>query len=104
MVRGALKREAGTVPERLSDDEVAAGLAGLAWERDGDELVKVVTRKDFGEAMQFVNAVALIAEGANHHPDIAISWNKVTLRVTTHDAGGLSQLDLDLAAAVDGLG
>ena len=104
MFRGALKREAGTVPERLSDDEVAAGLAGLAWERDGDELVKVVTRKDFGEAMQFVNAVALIAEGANHHPDIAISWNKVTLRVTTHDAGGLSQLDLDLAAAVDGLG
>lgn len=83
---------------------MAAGLAGLAWERDGDELVKVVTRKDFGEAMQFVNAVALIAEGANHHPDIAISWNKVTLRVTTHDAGGLSQLDLDLAAAVDGLG
>jgi 4a-hydroxytetrahydrobiopterin dehydratase len=104
VVRGALKREAGTVPERLSDDEVAAGLAGLAWERDGDELVKVVTRKDFGEAMQFVNAVALIAEGANHHPDIAISWNKVTLRVTTHDVGGLSQLDLDLAAAVDGLG
>ena len=92
------------MPERLSDDEVAAGLAGLAWERDGDELVKVVTRKDFGEAMQFVNAVALIAEGANHHPDIAISWNKVTLRVTTHDVGGLSQLDLDLAAAVDGLG
>lgn len=83
---------------------MAAALAGLAWERDGDELVKVVTRKDFGEAMQFVNAVALIAEGANHHPDIAISWNKVTLRVTTHDAGGLSQLDLDLAAAVDGLG
>lgn len=104
MVRGALKREAETVPQRLSDDEVAAGLAGLAWDRDGDELVKVVTRKDFGEAMQFVNAVALIADGANHHPDIAISWNKVTLRVTTHDAGGLSQLDLDLASAIDGLG
>jgi 4a-hydroxytetrahydrobiopterin dehydratase len=104
VVRGALKREAETVPQRLSDDEVAAGLAGLAWDRDGDELVKVVTRKDFGEAMQFVNAVALIADGANHHPDIAISWNKVTLRVTTHDAGGLSQLDLDLASAIDGLG
>ena len=104
MVRGALKREAETVPERLSDDELATGLAGLAWDRDGDELVKVVTRKDFGDAMQFVNAVALIAEGANHHPDIAISWNKVTLRVTTHDAGGLSRLDLDLASAIDGLG
>jgi 4a-hydroxytetrahydrobiopterin dehydratase len=89
------------VPERLSDDEVAAALAVLQWDRDGDELVKVVTRKDFGEAMQFVNAVALLADGANHHPDIAISWNRVTLRVTTHDAGGLSQLDLDLAAAID---
>jgi 4a-hydroxytetrahydrobiopterin dehydratase len=104
VVCGALRREAGGVPERLSDDEVAAGLAGLQWDRDGDELVKVVTRKDFGEAMQFVNAVALLAEGANHHPDIAISWNRVTLRVTTHDAGGLSRMDLDLAAAIDDLG
>jgi 4a-hydroxytetrahydrobiopterin dehydratase len=89
------------VPERLSEDELATGLAGLSWDRDGDELVKVVTKRDFGEAMQFVNVVALLAEGANHHPDIAISWNRVTLRVTTHDAGGLSQLDLDLAAAID---
>ncbi|MDQ1358351.1 MAG: 4a-hydroxytetrahydrobiopterin dehydratase [Acidimicrobiaceae bacterium] len=104
MVCRALRREAGGVPERLSDDEVTAGLAGLQWDRDGDELVKVVTRKDFGEAMQFVNAVALLAEGANHHPDIAISWNRVTLRVTTHDAGGLSRMDMDLAAAIDDLG
>lgn len=89
--------------ERLSDDAVVAGLEGLAWERDGDELVKVVTRKDFGGAMEFVNGVALLAEGANHHPDIAISWNKVTLRLSTHSAGGLTQLDLDLAAAIDGL-
>jgi 4a-hydroxytetrahydrobiopterin dehydratase len=103
VVRGALKRDAEPVPERLSEDEVTAGLAGLAWERDGDELVKVVTRRDFAEAMQFVNAVAMLAEGANHHPDIAISWNRVTLRVTTHDAGGLSRLDLDLAAAIDGV-
>jgi 4a-hydroxytetrahydrobiopterin dehydratase len=53
--------------------------------------------------MQFVNAVALLAEGANHHPDIAISWNRVTLRLSTHSAGGLTQLDLDLAAAIDGI-
>jgi 4a-hydroxytetrahydrobiopterin dehydratase len=89
--------------ERLSDDDVAAGLTGLAWDRDGDELVKLVTKKDFGAAMQFVNAVALLAEGANHHPDIAISWNRVTLRLSTHSAGGLTQLDLDLAAAIDGI-
>jgi 4a-hydroxytetrahydrobiopterin dehydratase len=89
------------VAERLSDEDVAAGMAGLEWDRDGDELVKVVTRKDFAEAMVFVNAVALLAEGANHHPDIAISWNRVTLRLSTHSAGGLTQLDLDLAAALD---
>ncbi len=89
--------------ERLSDADVAAGLVGLAWARDGDELVKEVTRKDFAAAMQYVNAVALLAEGANHHPDIAISWNRVTLSLSTHSAGGLTQLDLDLAAAIDGL-
>jgi len=89
--------------QRISDDDVAAGLARLAWEREGDELVKVVTKKDFAGAMQFVNAVALLAEGANHHPDIALSWNRVTLRLSTHSAGGLTQLDLDLAAAIDGI-
>ncbi|MGH9127017.1 MAG: 4a-hydroxytetrahydrobiopterin dehydratase [Acidimicrobiales bacterium] len=90
--------------ERLADDAVAAGLEGLAWERQGDELVKVVTRADFGAAMEFVNGVAMLAEGANHHPDIAISWNKVTLNLSTHSAGGLTQADLDLAAGIDGLG
>lgn len=86
---------------RLSDEEVAAGLARLAWTREGDELVKVVTRSDFAGAMGFVNAVAMLAEAANHHPDIAISWNRVTLRLSTHSAGGLTRLDLDLAAAID---
>jgi len=91
------------MPDRLSDDAVAAGLASLQWTRQGDELVKAVTKKDFAEAMQFVNAVAEAAEAANHHPDIVISWNKVTLRLSTHDAGGLTQLDLDLAGRIDGL-
>jgi 4a-hydroxytetrahydrobiopterin dehydratase len=86
---------------RLSDDEVAAGLAELAWTREGDELVKVVTRKDFGAAMVWVNQVAALAEAANHHPDIAISWNRVTLRLSTHSAGGLTALDLDLAGRID---
>ncbi|MDQ6617994.1 MAG: 4a-hydroxytetrahydrobiopterin dehydratase [Actinomycetota bacterium] len=89
--------------ERLSDEDVADGVGRLEWDRDGDELVKVVTRKDFGDAMAFVNSVAMLAEGANHHPDIAISWNRVTLRLSTHSAGGLTRLDLDLAAAIDGV-
>jgi 4a-hydroxytetrahydrobiopterin dehydratase len=91
------------MPERLSDEAISAGLAKLDWTRDGDELVKTVTKKDFAEAMQFVNAVANAAEQANHHPDIAISWNKVTLRLSTHSAGGLTQYDLDLAAQIDKL-
>jgi 4a-hydroxytetrahydrobiopterin dehydratase len=75
----------------------------VQWERQGDELVKTVTKKNFSEAMTFVNAVAEMAEAANHHPDIGISWNKVTLRLTTHDAGGLTQADFDLARDIDRL-
>ena len=89
--------------DRLSDAAVASGLASLQWTRSGDELVRTVTLKDFAEAMAFVNSVAALAEAANHHPDIAISWNKVTLHLTTHDSGGLTQNDLDLAAKVDAL-
>jgi 4a-hydroxytetrahydrobiopterin dehydratase len=87
--------------DRLDDDSVRAGLAGLGWERHGDALVKVVTKGDFAQAMAFVNAVAELAEAANHHPDIAISWNKVTLTLSTHDAGGITQKDLDLARQID---
>jgi 4a-hydroxytetrahydrobiopterin dehydratase len=75
----------------------------VQWDREGDELVKTVTKKDFVEAMLFVNAVADLAEAANHHPDIAISWNKVTLHLTTHSAGGLTQADFDLAGQIDHL-
>ena len=90
--------------ERLSDDAVAAGLRDLNWTRDGDELVKEVSRKDFAEAMVFVHDVARLAEAANHHPDICISWNRVNLRLSTHSAGGLTQQDLGLAQQIDQLG
>ena len=91
------------MPERLSDDAVDAGLAKLSWTREGDELVKQVTRSDFVDAVRFVDALVPVAEEANHHPDVAISWNKVTLRLSTHSAGGLTQLDLDLATKIDRL-
>lgn len=89
--------------ERLDDNAIAAGLQGLNWERQGDVLVRVIERGNFAEAMELVNGVAQLAEGANHHPDIHISWNKVTLELSTHSAGGITQNDLDLAAAIDGL-
>ena len=66
-------------------------------------ITKTVVRKDFAAALAFVNQVGELAEARNHHPDIAISWNQVTLTLSTHSAGGLTQLDLDLAAAIDAL-
>lgn len=89
---------------RLSDDEVAAALAGRGWDREGDEIVKVVKAKDFAGALAFVNAVGERAEAANHHPDIDIRWNTVTLRLSTHSEGGLTEKDTALAAEIDGIG
>jgi 4a-hydroxytetrahydrobiopterin dehydratase len=88
----------------LDDAAIAAGLQDLAWERDGDTVVKVVKRRDFAEALVYVNAVGGLAEEAGHHPDIDIRWNTVTLRLTTHSAGGLTQNDLDMARRIDSLG
>jgi 4a-hydroxytetrahydrobiopterin dehydratase len=87
----------------LSDDDIAKGLAGLDWTRDRDSIVKTAVRKDFAGALAFVNQVGELAEAAGHHPDIAISWNRVTLTLSTHSAGGLTQADLDLAAGIEGL-
>ena len=93
-------------PEVLSADAVDAALAerGLVWDRQGDELVKEVRKDDFAGALAYVNRVGELAEAANHHPDIDIRWNTVTLRLSTHSAGGLTANDLDLAAQIDGLG
>ena len=82
----------------------AAIAHGLGWQRDGNELVKTWSGKDIAEALMYVNGVGALAEGAGHHPDIEIRWNKVTLRLSTHSVGALTQADLDLAAAIDGLG
>ncbi len=80
------------------------GLQGLGLDASkGRRSRRRWSRKDFAAAMVFVNQVAELAEARNHHPDIAISWNKVTLTLSTHYAGGLTQLDLDLAAAIDAL-
>lgn len=89
----------------LAPADVDAALAeqGIAWERQDDQLTTTVTLRDFAGALAFVNAVGAAAEAANHHPDIDIRWNKVRLVLTTHSAGGLTVLDLALAAAIDRL-
>ncbi|HMD46219.1 MAG TPA: 4a-hydroxytetrahydrobiopterin dehydratase [Acidimicrobiales bacterium] len=91
--------------EVLSGTQVDEALAarGVRWRRKGAVLEKVVTRGDFAEALAFVNEVGELAEAADHHPDIDIRWNTVTLRLSTHSAGGLTGKDLDLAASIDQL-
>lgn len=74
------------------------------WKLENGELVRNCSFRNFVEAMQFVNAVAELAEGAGHHPDIDIRYSKVRLALVSHDAGGLTERDFDLAAAIDGLG
>jgi 4a-hydroxytetrahydrobiopterin dehydratase len=89
----------------LSSGEIDDALAeqGLAWEHVGNELVTTVELHDFAAALAFVTAVGAAAEAVNHHPDIDIRWNKVHLVLSTHSAGGLTVLDIALAAAIDRL-
>lgn len=87
----------------LNPDALHHGLDQLdGWSGTVDEgIEKTYQFEDFAEAMRFVNRVAGIAEELQHHPDIAVQWNRVTLRIVTHSAGGVTQNDLDLAARLD---
>ena len=71
------------------------------WAIHGESITRTFEFKNFQEAMGFVTSVALAAEHAFHHPDIDIRWNKVTLTLSTHDQGGLTEKDTDLATKVD---
>jgi len=90
-------------PVALDDDQIVSRLAALTgWERQGDEIVKTFDLPTFPDAIAFVTRLADRAEAANHHPDIDIRWRKVRIALTTHDAGGLSDLDFDLATEIEG--
>jgi len=89
----------------LSDADVDAALQRLpSWERDGDEIVKTFDCPSFPDAIAFVVRVGFLAEKANHHPDLDIRWRRVRVALTTHDAGGLTQHDVDLASAIEEVG
>jgi len=88
----------------LEDRVVAAKMKLLPrWKLEGGELVRQCEFRNFVEAMNFVNRVAELAEGAGHHPDIDIRYNKVRLALISHDAGGLTERDFDLATGIDSL-
>jgi 4a-hydroxytetrahydrobiopterin dehydratase len=94
---------AGTM-DLLTEPQIAAELTALpAWTRAGDEITTVTERKDFRDALLYLGAVAYLAETANHHPDVTISWNKVTLTLSTHSAGGLTAADFALARQISAL-
>ena len=90
---------------RLDDDTAAARLADLAgWERAGDEIVRTFTCPDFPAAVAFVVRIGFLAEAKNHHPDLDVRWKRVRVALTTHDAGGLTAKDIDLAREIQGIG
>jgi 4a-hydroxytetrahydrobiopterin dehydratase len=89
---------------RLDDTAVEEGLQRLpGWERRGNQILKTFVRTDFANAITFVNEVADAAEAAGHHPDIDIRWNKVTLALSSHAEGGLTDSDFQLAARIQEL-
>ncbi len=86
----------------LPETEIAAKLASVPkWKEQGKEIVRTFEFRDFRAALAFVNKLADLAEKAGHHPDIDIRYNEVKLALTTHDAGGLTAKDFDLAAEAD---
>jgi 4a-hydroxytetrahydrobiopterin dehydratase len=88
----------------LTEDEITAELASVpGWTRAGSSITHSDTLADFRAAMLHVTAVAEVAEEANHHPDILIQWNRVTLTLSTHSAGGLTMADFDLARRISQL-
>lgn len=88
----------------LSELEVEERLAGLdGWSRSGEAIEKGFKRGDFVGAVEFVSSLVEPAEAMNHHPDVGISWDTVTVTISTHSEGGLTAADFELAAQIDAL-
>ena len=89
----------------LADAEITARLAALpGWAREGDEIVKTFDCGTFATAVAFVVRIGFFAEAADHHPDLDVRWKRVKVALTTHDAGGLTSNDFDLAVQIEGIG
>ena len=90
--------------ELLEADDLTAALKKCPeWDYEKNAITRTVEFEEFMDAIDFVNDLAEIAEEAQHHPDITIKHTKVTLKLTTHDAGGVTELDIELAQRVDNL-
>ena len=90
--------------KKLTAAEIENSLAGLnGWKTENDNLKKRFEFKNFAESLKFVNRVGAISDERDHHPDIAFGWGYAEFFITTHDTGGLTQNDFDLAAAIENL-
>ena len=90
--------------ELLDENELESALKKHPdWEIEGKALTRTVEFEEFMEGIDFVNLLAEVADEAQHHPDILICYNKVTVTLTTHDAGGITEADLEVAQRVDHL-
>ncbi len=90
---------------KLPDDQIATKIAALdGWSRTDDMIVKTYELPTFPDAITFVAGVAELAEAADHHPDIDIRYRKVRIALSTHDAGGITQKDFDLAGDIEAIG
>jgi 4a-hydroxytetrahydrobiopterin dehydratase len=88
--------------KKLNDEEIAAALRGSRWTREGDAIVREFELDTFGAVIAAVNRVAAAAEERNHHPDMFIhGWNKLSVTLSTHSAGGLTAADFELARVID---
>ncbi len=88
----------------LSDSDIEQRLERLdGWTRDGDAITKTFENGDFVGSVKFVDSLVEPAEGMGHHPDLELSWDKVTVRITNHAEGGLTENDFELAGKVDAL-
>ncbi len=86
---------------KLSDEQVTEALADLeGWSREGDKIAREFQFRDFIAALGFITQVGVLAEKANHHPELSNVYNRVKIELTTHDEGGVTEKDIALAAAV----
>jgi 4a-hydroxytetrahydrobiopterin dehydratase len=90
------------MPAKLSDVEIQRALGALSgWSRRGDALAKTFTFARFADGIAFVSKIAALADAMDHHPDIDIRYTRVTFTLSTHSAGGITQLDLELATGIE---
>ena len=87
----------------LNDTQISENISGLdGWEKSGNEIVKSYKLTDFIASIGFVNKIAILAEKADHHPDILIQYSSVKITLSTHSEGGITEKDFNLAAEIEG--